>query len=143
MTHVTCRLTAKKRDQLRDPTLGNRVWATFTFFNFRMHHFVVKFSLKKFFCLRRQRGINPTNQNPADAVAGAAAESIKSHRHARRPKSRQYNIHCVPIKTSTFLFSLRIFQSGINQLRNPMLGNRVWSTCTFFLKSACFGGSGG
>jgi len=29
MTHVTCRLTAKNRDQLRNPTLGNRVWATF------------------------------------------------------------------------------------------------------------------
>ena len=32
MTHVTRRLTAKNRDQLRNPTLGNRVWATFTFF---------------------------------------------------------------------------------------------------------------
>ena len=31
MTHVTCRLTARNRDQLRNPTLGNRVWATFTF----------------------------------------------------------------------------------------------------------------
>jgi len=31
ITHVTCRLTAKNRDQLRKPTLGNRVWATFTF----------------------------------------------------------------------------------------------------------------
>jgi len=31
MTHVTCRLTAKNRNQLRDPTLGNRVWATFNF----------------------------------------------------------------------------------------------------------------
>ena len=29
MTHVTCRLTAKNRDQLRNPTLGNTVWATF------------------------------------------------------------------------------------------------------------------
>jgi len=29
MTHVTCKLTAKNRDQLRNPTLGNRVWATF------------------------------------------------------------------------------------------------------------------
>jgi len=28
MTHVTCRLTAKNRDQLRNPTLGSRVWAT-------------------------------------------------------------------------------------------------------------------
>jgi len=34
MTHVTCRLTAKNWDQLRNPTLGNRVWATFTF----LHH---------------------------------------------------------------------------------------------------------
>jgi len=25
MTHVTCRLTAKNRDQLRNPALGNRV----------------------------------------------------------------------------------------------------------------------
>jgi len=32
MIHVTCRLTAKNRDQLRNPTFGNRVWATFTFF---------------------------------------------------------------------------------------------------------------
>jgi len=29
MTHVTCRLTAKNRDRLRNPTLGNRVRATF------------------------------------------------------------------------------------------------------------------
>jgi len=32
MTYVTCRQTAKNRDQLRNPMLGNRVWATFTFF---------------------------------------------------------------------------------------------------------------
>ena len=31
MTHITCRLTAKNRDQLWNPMLGNRVWATFTF----------------------------------------------------------------------------------------------------------------
>ena len=31
MTNVTCRLTAKNRDQLRDPTLSNRVCTTFTF----------------------------------------------------------------------------------------------------------------
>jgi len=33
MTHVTCRLTAKNRHQLRNPTLGNRVWTTFNLFN--------------------------------------------------------------------------------------------------------------
>ena len=32
MTHVTCRLTAKNRDRLRNPTLGNRVRATFTLY---------------------------------------------------------------------------------------------------------------
>jgi len=31
LTHVTCRLTAKNLDQLRNPTLGIRVWAAFTF----------------------------------------------------------------------------------------------------------------
>jgi len=32
LIHVTCWLTAKNRDQLRNPTLGNLVWAAFTFF---------------------------------------------------------------------------------------------------------------
>jgi len=32
MTHVTCRRSTNNRDQLRNPTLGNRVWSTFTFF---------------------------------------------------------------------------------------------------------------
>ena len=29
MIHITCRLTAKNRDQLRNPMLGNRVCAIF------------------------------------------------------------------------------------------------------------------
>jgi len=29
MTHVTCRMTVNNQDQLRNPTLGNRLWATF------------------------------------------------------------------------------------------------------------------
>jgi len=37
MTHITCRLTAKNWDQLRNPTLGYRVWAAFFYtpVNFR------------------------------------------------------------------------------------------------------------
>jgi len=31
---VTCKLIAKNWDQLWNSTLGNRVWATFTFFTF-------------------------------------------------------------------------------------------------------------
>jgi len=43
MTYITCRLTAKNRDQLRNPTLSSRVWVTFTFFNFKdVIHFSVK-----------------------------------------------------------------------------------------------------
>ena len=34
MTHITCRLTAKNRDQLRNTTLGNRVWAPFIFLSY-------------------------------------------------------------------------------------------------------------
>ena len=37
MTHVTCRLTAKNRDQPRNPTLGNGAWATFTFLDGTPH----------------------------------------------------------------------------------------------------------
>ena len=47
MTHVTCRLTAKNRDQLRNPTLGNRVWATFIFYIFICPSLVVSFLLLK------------------------------------------------------------------------------------------------
>ena len=32
MTHITCRLTAKNRDQLQNPTICNWVWVTFTFY---------------------------------------------------------------------------------------------------------------
>jgi len=35
MTHVTCRLTAKNCDQLRNPTLGSRVLDTFFSLPFR------------------------------------------------------------------------------------------------------------
>jgi len=44
MTHVTCRLTAKNRDQLRNPTLGNRVCATFYYFKklYKLWHFMTR-----------------------------------------------------------------------------------------------------
>ena len=38
MTHVTCRLTAKNRDQLRNPALCNPVWTTFAFFMSVLQH---------------------------------------------------------------------------------------------------------
>ena len=38
MTYVTCRLTAKNRDQLRNPTLGNRARATFFTERLNVHY---------------------------------------------------------------------------------------------------------
>jgi len=45
MTHVTCRLTTKNRDQLRNPTLGNRVWATYTFLQHKQINYCILFLL--------------------------------------------------------------------------------------------------
>ena len=54
MTHVTCGLTAENRDQLRNSTLGNRVWATFTFLP------------PLSFPLQRLRGLGSALAPPAD-----------------------------------------------------------------------------
>jgi len=50
MTHVTCRLTAKNRNQLRNPTLGNRVRATF---------FLHKKAIRKIYYRRLKGCIQP------------------------------------------------------------------------------------
>jgi len=36
MTYITCRLAAKNQDQLRNPTLCNRVWATILHFRLKI-----------------------------------------------------------------------------------------------------------
>ena len=54
MTYVTCRVTAKNRDQLRNPTLRNRVWATFTFLDICMGMIMMEEILQ---------GIPPTGVN--------------------------------------------------------------------------------
>jgi len=48
MTHITCRLTAENRDQLRNPTLGNRVWATLNF----LAYVSVSLSAMQLFCAK-------------------------------------------------------------------------------------------
>jgi len=51
MTHVTCRLTAKNWDQLRNPTLDNRVWATFTFLNKLATEIITLFAISYFWLI--------------------------------------------------------------------------------------------
>jgi len=48
MTHITCRLTAKNRDQLGNPMLGNQVRATFTFFTMKQEIVVDKMGEMEF-----------------------------------------------------------------------------------------------
>ena len=60
MTHATCRLTAKNRDQLRNPTLGNGVWATFTFTFY--HPLITR--------LKMQRGFRDCNPSLCVADGG-------------------------------------------------------------------------
>jgi len=47
MTHITCRLTAKNWDRLRNPTLCNRVWANFFYRYIWLHlvEIIVKLSI--------------------------------------------------------------------------------------------------
>jgi len=65
MTYVTCRLTAKIRDQLQNPTLGNQVWATFTF---------------TFYCLVQAsfwgKGSNPPNSQYPQTAAKLCAINL-------------------------------------------------------------------
>jgi len=52
MTHVTCRLTAKNRDQLRNPTLGSRVLATFVKGPHCSHAEMIKEMIKTYYYAR-------------------------------------------------------------------------------------------
>jgi len=82
MTHVTCRLTAKNRDQLRNPTLGNRVWATF---------------LRDFYC-----------RHPSLYSLHVVA-STNSHRVDMRPASSTVNCYDVFVSIAP-LFTLTLQQ---------------------------------
>jgi len=67
MTHATCRLTAKNRDQLRNPTVGNRVRTTITFFELLVCNFLVDFCPSLAHCaLFNERKVGV--QLPASAV---------------------------------------------------------------------------
>jgi len=75
MTHVTCRLTAKNRDQLRNPTLGNRVWSIFTFF-FLCYDCSSQGGLKiKVICQRQDQGVKVEVRVSKDGI-GVGSTSI-------------------------------------------------------------------
>ena len=57
MTHITCRLTAKNWDQLRNPTFRNRIWATF------LHNVLQLLKVK--FSHTRYRALGPVYRQSA------------------------------------------------------------------------------
>ena len=72
MTHIICRLTAKYRDQLRNPTLGNRVWATFTFFTFT---------------LSRSKAYNLLLSRPDDGTCSVRKDKASNEHYKYIPKT--------------------------------------------------------
>jgi len=91
MTHVTCRLTAKNRDHLRNPTLGNRAWAAFTLFIQAGHTAVVPRTPRQRAGLGQ--GVRRRRQRSAAAVLGrlpaAAAASHRGPSRGQSPRVRQ------------------------------------------------------
>jgi len=71
MTHVTSRLTAKNRDQIRNPTLGNRVWATFLGLG------VVQGAGKMFGILSQLNAVQSSSERDSDATAWSASCAVQ------------------------------------------------------------------
>jgi len=84
MTYITCRLTAKNRDQLRNPTLGNRVWATFAFCRIAQesvsvqHGDVLRWRLSR---ALRHAARNNHNNNNTSAVGRSSSSSSRHGGH--------------------------------------------------------------
>jgi len=73
MTHITCRLTAKNWDQLRNPTLDNRVRATFTFLKAPMAK--SKFHRRKAWRTKKQEALATTARRAVSLkIVSTAAE---------------------------------------------------------------------
>jgi len=94
MTHVTCRLTAKKQDQLRNHTLGNRVWATFTFL------------LLPLFCPPRRRGALSDTAIHHVRTADPSADGRRSAATVKLPSVGLYRLAAPGAITHTHLTAL-------------------------------------
>jgi len=96
MTQVTCRLTAKNRDQLRNPTLGNRAWATFLY---KYCHLLTYLLAKLRYFTRCRLGTvsdvrtcSFVSRTCEDRIRQSASRLVTSH---RRSQSFVVNVSCV------------------------------------------------
>ena len=101
MIHDTCRLTAKNRDQLRNPTLGNRVWAAFYFFNVNDSFH----GLQKTWNVRRRRPyrlwMKSTHRSASSARFSVASSSSSPSSRSRRRSTTSATCSGPPDPTST------------------------------------------
>jgi len=101
---VTCRLTAKNRDPLRNPALGNRAWTTFTqacsdgMGAFSQQHHAVR-------AVRAERDVDvavartPAGQGPRQSAGqprrgdGQEGHADQTHPHSQRPHRHALQTH--------------------------------------------------
>ena len=74
MIHVTCRLTAKNRDQLRDPTLGNRLCMGYLNLSTHQTHNSCEYSIYPQYCVRA-------------CVVASAVSVVRAERGGSVPRS--------------------------------------------------------
>ena len=95
MTHVTCRPTAKNRDQLRNPTLGNRVWASFTFLFWNTVLSLITQRTQRLCTVTSRRGALAWQQRrqlgnvPLRSATPAASLSQHHHHHHHHQQQQQ------------------------------------------------------
>ena len=100
MTHVICRLTAKHRDQLQNPMLGNRVWATSTWFRGLMSWVEGKCPVKPLYPLL----LSQYNLQVLVKQTSWLKHRISPCAHWRQPR-RGCRGHIPPILLRTFEYS--------------------------------------
>jgi len=79
---AACRLTAKSRDQLRNPTFGNRVWATFFYFLMHQKRLCLVAGLYPNLSGRQENA--PPMSSTIGFVGATASATSRSSRHIRR-----------------------------------------------------------
>ena len=123
MTHITCRLTAKNRDQLRNPTLGNRVWAIFTFLQARIN--VVN-------CL-----VHFLRSQQCGGQAHKVHEATTVHVRLPVPLYNSFCVFCVIFYVLLFLFEPFLVHCSRLMSKKPDLLTNFTSVCVYVCLSLC------
>ena len=134
LTHVTCRLTAKNRDQLRNPTLGNRLWTTFVpIFS------VAIYKLIQFIQLRFTRSANNLicDKNNSEQRASLAYTPLLQVHVITRPVHGSKETTITSLLREAWLSSANEAQSATSQHTQPHHHHHHSSSSSSSSSSAC------